>query len=72
MYWDPPKSGEENVAAYEVVWRTTAAPFWTDVVDVGLVNQATLDLSKDNVVFGVRARSTDGLRGVAVLPFPVS
>ncbi|KAI0114123.1 hypothetical protein GGR51DRAFT_556619 [Nemania sp. FL0031] len=72
LYWDPPLAGEENVGAYEIVWRSTAAPFWTDVVDVGLVNQATLDLSKDNVVFGVRARSADGLRGVAVLPFPVS
>ncbi|KAI0438682.1 hypothetical protein F4803DRAFT_84402 [Xylaria telfairii] len=72
LYWDPPLAGEGNVAAYEIVWRSTAAPFWTDVVDVGLVNQATLDLSKDNVIFGVRARSADGSRGVAVLPFPVS
>ncbi|KAI0466985.1 hypothetical protein F4859DRAFT_495899 [Xylaria cf. heliscus] len=72
LYWDPPLAGEQNVAAYEVVWRSTAAPFWTDVVDVGLVNQVTLHLSKDNVIFGVRARSADGSRGVAVLPFPVS
>ncbi|KAI1737932.1 hypothetical protein F4680DRAFT_202960 [Xylaria scruposa] len=72
LYWDPPLAGEENVAAYEIVWRATAAPFWTDVVDVGPVNQATLHLSKDNVVFGVRARSADGSRGVAVLPFPVA
>jgi hypothetical protein len=72
FYWDPPLAGEVNVAAYEIVWRATAAPFWTDVVDVGLVNQATLHVSKDNVVFGVRARSTDGYRGVAVLPFPVA
>ncbi|KAI1341543.1 hypothetical protein F5Y15DRAFT_359592 [Xylariaceae sp. FL0016] len=72
FYWDPPLSGEENVAAYEVVWRSTAAPFWTDVVDVGLVNEVTLNMSKDNVIFGIRARSADGSRGVAVLPFPVS
>ncbi|KAI1428063.1 hypothetical protein F5Y12DRAFT_790669 [Xylaria sp. FL1777] len=70
LYWDPPLSGEGNVVAYEVVWRPTSAPVWTSLVDVGLVNQVTLDLSKDNVVFGVRARSTDGSRGVAVLPFP--
>ncbi|KAI0817867.1 hypothetical protein GGR55DRAFT_622344 [Xylaria sp. FL0064] len=70
LLWDPPVSGEGNVAAYEVVWRNTAAPGWTGVVDVGLVNQVTLDLSKDNVVFGVRACSQDGSRGVAVLPFP--
>ncbi|KAI0512558.1 hypothetical protein F5B22DRAFT_648662 [Xylaria bambusicola] len=70
LFWDPPLSGEENVAAYEVVWRSTAAPAWTDVIDVGLVNRVTLDLSKDNVVFGVRARSKEGNRGVAVLSFP--
>ncbi|KAI0399657.1 hypothetical protein F4802DRAFT_602785 [Xylaria palmicola] len=72
FYWDPPAAGEGGVAAYEVVWRATSAPFWTDVVDVGLVNRATLDLSKDNVVFGIRARSADGYRGVAVLPFPAA
>ncbi|KAI0871057.1 hypothetical protein GGS24DRAFT_77943 [Hypoxylon argillaceum] len=72
LYWDPPRAGEEGVGGYEVVWRATAAPFWTDVIDVGLVNQATLKLSKDNVVFGIRARGADGSRGVAVLPFPVS
>ncbi|KAI2626334.1 hypothetical protein GGS21DRAFT_540830 [Xylaria nigripes] len=70
LFWDPPMSGEENVAAYEVVWRPSAAPYWTDVIDVGLVNQVTLTISKDNVAFGVRARSAEGHRGVAVLPFP--
>ncbi|KAI1828441.1 hypothetical protein F4861DRAFT_706 [Xylaria intraflava] len=70
LSWDPPLSGEANVEAYEVVWRPTAAPFWTDVVDVGAVNQVSLTVSKDNVVFGVRARSADGYRGVAVFPFP--
>ncbi|KAI0600830.1 hypothetical protein F4775DRAFT_607867 [Biscogniauxia sp. FL1348] len=70
FYWDPPAAGEAAVGAYEVVWRATNAPFWTDVIDVGLVNEVTLDLSKDNVVFGIRARSVDGMRGVAVLPFP--
>ncbi|KAI1504400.1 hypothetical protein F5X99DRAFT_372189 [Biscogniauxia marginata] len=70
LYWDPPAAGEAAVGSYEVVWRATNAPFWTDVVDVGLVNEVTLALSKDNVVFGVRAKSVDGYRGVAVLPFP--
>ncbi|KAI0970391.1 hypothetical protein F4678DRAFT_138152 [Xylaria arbuscula] len=70
LFWNPPLAGEGNVDAYEVVWRPTASPDWTGVVDVGLVNSVTLDVSKDNVVFGVRARSADGFRGVAVLPFP--
>lgn len=29
--------------------------------DVGLVNQATVDLSKDDVIFGIRAKSPDGI-----------
>ncbi|KAI1847428.1 hypothetical protein JX266_006653 [Neoarthrinium moseri] len=72
FYWDPPAGGEGAVGSYEVVWRATAAPFWDHALDVGLVNQATVDLSKDNVVFGIRAKSVDGMRGVAVLPFPIS
>lgn len=73
FYWDPPAGGEDgNVAGYEVVWRATDAPFWTDVLDVGRVRGVTVGVSKDNVVFGVRARGLNGERGVAVLPFPVS
>ncbi|KAK7941076.1 zinc metalloprotease [Apiospora aurea] len=72
FYWEPPAGGEEAVGSYEVVWRATPAPFWTHVMDVGLVNQVTVDLSKDNVIFGIRAKSPDGMRGVAVLPFPVA
>lgn len=70
LYWDPPVEGYDG--GYEVVWRPTSAPFWTAVLDVGAVEEATIALSKDDVVFGVRAKSTDGLRGVAVLPFPGS
>ncbi len=72
FYWDPPAGGEGGVDGYEVVFRATDAPFWTHVIDVGLVNAVTVDLSKDNVIFGIRSRSVDGHRGVAVLPFPDS
>ncbi|KAK8082295.1 zinc metalloprotease [Apiospora saccharicola] len=75
FYWDAPAAGEGEgsaVGSYEVVWRATPAPFWTHAMDVGLVNQVTVSLSKDNVIFGIRAKSPDGMRGVAVLPFPVS
>ncbi|KAK8138408.1 zinc metalloprotease [Apiospora sp. TS-2023a] len=75
FYWDAPAAGEGEgsaVGSYEVVWRATPAPFWTHAMDVGLVNQVTVNLSKDNVIFGIRAKSPDGMRGVAVLPFPVS
>ena len=61
----------EGAAGYEVVWRPTDAPFWTHVVPVGNVLMATVPLSKDNVLFGVRAVGPDGYRSPAVLPFPL-
>jgi hypothetical protein len=61
---------DASLAGYEVVWRPTIAPFWTHVIPVGDVDTATIDLSKDNVVFGVRAVSHDGHRSPAVFPFP--
>ncbi|KAI1443115.1 Zn-dependent exopeptidase [Annulohypoxylon stygium] len=70
LYWDPPNLGYGG--GYEIVWRPTSAPFWTGVLDVGSAVQAELSLSKDDVVFGVRAKGEDGFRGVAVLPFPRS
>ena len=60
----------KGASGYEVVWRPTDAPFWTHVIGVGNVLTATVPLSKDNVVFGVRAVGTGGFRSPAVLPFP--
>ena len=34
------------------------------------MTEATVNVSKDNVVFGVRAVSDDGHRSPAVFPFP--
>ena len=57
---------------YEVVWRPTNAPFWMHQIPVGLVSTATIDLSKDNVNFGVRAVGKNGYKSPAVFPFPGS
>ena len=46
---------EPNLAGYEVVMRETTAPDWTGAIDVGNVTTVTLDISKDNVQFGIRA-----------------
>jgi len=80
--WDPPVDGEDAVSGYEIVWRATTAPQWQKVIDIGFGEQVqgsstgrkqvTVGVSKDNVVFGIRARSLEGFRGVAVFPFPVS
>lgn len=78
--WDPPVDGEEFVAGYELVWRATTAPQWQKVVDLRMGEElagssgtrtVTIGVSKDNVVFGIRAVSTDGYRGVAAFPFPL-
>jgi Zn-dependent M28 family amino/carboxypeptidase len=69
--WGPPVSAGAVVAGYEVVWRATDAPFWTHYVPVGNVLTATLKLSKDNVVFGIRSVSADGYKSPAVFPFPL-
>lgn len=61
---DPRRKG------FEIVWRPTINPVWTHRIFVGDVNRATVDLSKDNVVFGVRAVGQGGHRSPAVFPFP--
>ncbi len=63
---------EPDLAGYEVVWRETTAPEWTDVKRVGDVTTATIDLSKDNVFFGVRAVDTAGHRSPVAYPTPQS
>jgi hypothetical protein len=47
------EDSDPNLAGYEILWRETIAPFWENVIPVGLVNKATVQQSKDNVVFGV-------------------
>ncbi|MER5446884.1 M20/M25/M40 family metallo-hydrolase [Streptomyces sp. NPDC002764] len=61
---------EPDLAGYEVVWRETTAPEWTHVIPVGDVTTYEVDLSKDNVFFGVRARNTRGLRSPVAFPSP--
>ena len=61
---------EPDLARYEIVWRESTAPDWTHVIDVGKVATATIDLSKDNVQFGVRAVDTAGHRSPAAAPRP--
>ncbi len=59
---------EPGLAGYEVVWRETTAPDWTNVIDVGNVTTVTLDMSKDNVQFGLRAVDQAGHRSPVAFP----
>ena len=59
-----------GLAGYEIVWRSTIAPFWTDVIPIGKTNKATVLVSKDNAILGVRAVGGNGYKSPAAYPFP--
>jgi hypothetical protein len=59
---------EPNLANYEVVMRETTAADWTDTIDAGKATTVTLDISKDNVQFGLRAVDTAGNRSPVAFP----
>ncbi len=68
-------TGAPAGTAYEIVWRETQAPDWQRSVQAkaqvdGDSYAATLPISKDNVIFGVRAVDAAGHRSVAVTPLP--
>jgi len=68
LMWEPSPDG--LAAGYEVVWRPTTAPDWEQAAEVGNLKQMTSPLSKDNVIFGVRAMDAHGHRSLVVLPLP--
>jgi hypothetical protein len=70
LRWD--RAADADLAGYEVVWRETTAPQWTHGVSVGDVTTATIDLSKDNLFFGVRAVDHAGHRSPVAFPVPVT
>ena len=59
-----------GAAEYEVLWRATTSPEWEHVLKCGKVTRATLKLSKDNVIFAVRAVDGEGHASLAVVPVP--
>ncbi len=63
-------SPESDVAGYEIVFRETTSPFWQDAIDVGNTTEGTLELSKDNWFFGVRAYDKEGYRSPVAFPIP--
>ncbi|HVR47041.1 MAG TPA: M28 family metallopeptidase [Candidatus Binatia bacterium] len=57
-----------GAVSYEIVWRRTDAPQWENARNVGDVTTATVPVSKDDFVLGVRSVDADGLRSPAVYP----
>jgi len=83
--WTPSAEGEDaatSVAAYEIVWRDTTAPTWTDGLAVppevreqttrrgtrNVVQGVVPAVTADTHFFGVRALSAAGHRSRVVLP----
>ena len=63
--------GAPEATQYEIVWRETTAPEWQRSVPARAGEQSiTLPISKDNVIFGVRAVDAAGHRTLAVVPTP--
>ena len=70
MTWKAPE-GAAGGLHYEVLWRETTAPDWQYVQTVPASEGSvtlTMPISKDNVVFGVRAVDSAGHRGLATTP----
>jgi hypothetical protein len=68
LTWEASPGG--RAAEYEVLWRATTSPEWEHVQKAGSVLRATLNLSKDNVIFAVRAVDAEGHRSLPVVPAP--
>lgn len=69
LKWDP--NLDSDLAGYEIVWRDTSSPEWTNSLFVGNVTTYTIkQKSKDNFFFGVRAVDKDGNRSLITFPRP--
>jgi hypothetical protein len=66
LTWEP----SAGATAYEVVWRSTSAADWEYAQLVSSGTRATLKVSKDNEIFGVRAVDAAGHRSLPVVPEP--
>ncbi len=68
LMWNPPPGG--LASSYEVLWRMTTAPDWENSEPVANGTKATIDRSKDNVYFAVRAVDNKGHHSLPVIPKP--
>jgi hypothetical protein len=68
LTWEASPGG--LASGYEILWRSTTSPEWERVEKVGDVRRTSLKLSKDNVIFAVRAVDAEGHRSLPVVPLP--
>jgi hypothetical protein len=69
LHWEKP-AGFPTDAHFEVVYRDTYEPDWTNVISAGTDTTIAIPISKDNVIFGVRSVDAAGHRSAAVYPVP--
>lgn len=70
LKWDA--NEEPDLVGYEILWRDTTAPVWTNSRWVGKVTSYTMKgLSKDNAFFGVRSVDKQGNRSPVSFPRPL-
>lgn len=67
LRWKP----AAGASSYEIVWRETTSPVWQYAKNVGNATQATVPVSKDNYILGVRSVDAHGLYSPVVYPVPV-
>ncbi|HUA10359.1 MAG TPA: M20/M25/M40 family metallo-hydrolase [Candidatus Acidoferrales bacterium] len=60
-----------GAVSYEIVWRATSAAAWQYAANVGNVLEATVPVSKDDYILGVRAIDASGHQSFASYPVPV-
>jgi len=63
---------EAYLTGYEVVMRETTESDWTQALPVGNITSVTLNISKDNVQFGIRAIDENGNHGPVAFPQAVA
>jgi len=68
LTWQPSPGSRTN--SYEVLWRATTSAEWEHTQAVGDVTRTKLPLSKDNVIFAVRAVDKEGHKSLPVVPTP--
>lgn len=60
---------DTDLAGYEILWRDTTSPEWTNSVWVGNTTSGTVkSISKDNYFFGVRSVDKDGNKSTVTYP----
>ena len=70
LKWDAVTAAD--LAGYEIVWRDTTSPVWTDSLAVGNVTNFVMKgMTKDNFFFGVRSIDKAGNKSPVSFPRPV-